>query len=41
MIWKGKNEAFYTDYVIYGSAKAIEDLADENEEEEAESELEE
>lgn len=23
MIWKGKNEAFYADYVIYGSAKVI------------------
>jgi len=30
MIWKGKNEAFYADYVIYGSAKA---MAEEVEEE--------
>lgn len=23
LIWKGKNEAYYLDYVIYGSAKAV------------------
>ncbi|TRX71641.1 hypothetical protein [Carboxylicivirga sp. M1479] len=23
LIWKGKNEAYYTDYVIYGSSKGI------------------
>ena len=31
MIWKGKNEAYYTDYVIYGSAKAITVQAEETE----------
>ncbi|WP_171973243.1 hypothetical protein [Saccharicrinis aurantiacus] len=23
LIWKGKNEAFYNDYVIYGSSKSM------------------
>ncbi|WP_066631743.1 hypothetical protein [Labilibacter marinus] len=32
LIWKGNNEAFYTDYVIYGSSKAIEEQNDEMEE---------
>ncbi len=30
-IWKNKNEAFYTDYVIYGSAKSMEDQLEEQE----------
>ncbi len=33
MIWKGKNEAYYTDYVIYGSAKPMADQAEEVDEE--------
>ncbi|TLX71145.1 hypothetical protein E9993_20975 [Labilibacter sediminis] len=33
LIWKDKNEAFYTDYVIYGSAKAIVEQVEEIEEE--------
>jgi len=31
LIWKGKNEACYTDYVIYGSAKSISVQAEESE----------
>ncbi|MCU4176581.1 hypothetical protein [Carboxylicivirga sp. N1Y90] len=32
-IWKGKNEAYYTDYVIYGSSKPMADQAEEDNEE--------
>jgi len=31
-IWKNKNQAFYTDYVIYGSSKSMEDQLDEQDE---------
>jgi hypothetical protein len=30
MVWGNKNEAFYTDYVIYGSSKSMEDQAADN-----------
>ncbi len=29
MIWKGQNEAYYNDYVIYGSSKTLESVGEE------------
>jgi hypothetical protein len=31
MVWKNKNEAYYTDYVIYGSSKGMEEQANDEE----------
>lgn len=33
LIWQGKNEAYYTDYVIYGSSKSIADQTEEENDE--------